>query len=422
LLAERPLLRDPASSEYILGPDPGTPRRVHVKLTAGATRRWLEEKISRFGFKAEPTTETNVVRVTIASAISALDLLAWSDQDQAIFTALEAACQRPHAWIEGDYTDPIGAPIFNFVSVRIVVQALAARAKAQLLLNRPDAALHDLTLVARLMGYLRESGSSIVVGMVYVAIGGLYGDAVAEGLSPGLWAEAELAALEPQMRDLDLLGTYANSLRGGERAAIIHVLEVLGAGRLADSFTSATQAPSLDPFALYLRLAPRGWLSQNLLRYARLHQYALDSIDLARGRVDPRRAEVARTAVEQEVGRWSVYNRVACVVIPNTAKALPVTARNHNLLQQARVVCALVRYRRASGAYPDSLASLVPRYFEKPPLDVMTGQPLKYRRLEGGQFTLYSVGWDVKDDGGKQTGSDEAQGQTGDWVWDRGAR
>ena len=37
---------------------------------------------------------------------------------------------------------------------------------------------------------------------------------------------------------------------------------------------------------------------------------------------------------------------------------------------------------------------------EKLPHDIINGQPLHYRRTDDGQFVLYSVGWDEKDDGG----------------------
>ena len=48
--------------------------------------------------------------------------------------------------------------------------------------------------------------------------------------------------------------------------------------------------------------------------------------------------------------------------------------------------------------------------------DLITDKPYKYRRTIDGQFVLYSIGWDEKDDGGVPGKSlfDEKQG---DWVW-----
>jgi hypothetical protein len=65
------------------------------------------------------------------------------------------------------------------------------------------------------------------------------------------------------------------------------------------------------------------------------------------------------------------------------------------------VTLALRAYRLEHGAYPDTLAELVPAYLTRVPSDPFAlGGPLRYRR-EGGNYRLYSVGPDGKDDGGQ---------------------
>ncbi|MGN6553963.1 MAG: hypothetical protein ACTHLW_09595 [Verrucomicrobiota bacterium] len=55
------------------------------------------------------------------------------------------------------------------------------------------------------------------------------------------------------------------------------------------------------------------------------------------------------------------------------------------------------------------------------PHDIITGQPLPYRRQNDGRFLLYSVGWNQKDDGGtvvrKKRSMSEVDPDQGDWVW-----
>jgi hypothetical protein len=90
------------------------------------------------------------------------------------------------------------------------------------------------------------------------------------------------------------------------------------------------------------------------------------------------------------------------------------------MLDCATVACALERHRLAQGVYPDDLASLVPRLLEKIPSDVISGQPLKYRRTDDGRFVLYSVGWNQTDDGGQAALTKDGKGvnfDAGDWVW-----
>jgi hypothetical protein len=83
---------------------------------------------------------------------------------------------------------------------------------------------------------------------------------------------------------------------------------------------------------------------------------------------------------------------------------------------QAALACALERYRLANRQFPDTLDALVPRFISQLPHDVINGEPYKYRRTDDGQFILYSIGWNEKDDGGVpgKTLFDEKEG---DWVW-----
>ena len=104
--------------------------------------------------------------------------------------------------------------------------------------------------------------------------------------------------------------------------------------------------------------------------------------------------------------------------------ALTNTVKKYTYAQSsvdlARVACALERYRLAHGEFPESLDALSPLFLEKVPHDIISGQPLHYRRTSEGKFLLYSVGWNETDDGGtvvlNKTGRlvDTAQG---DWVW-----
>ena len=67
-----------------------------------------------------------------------------------------------------------------------------------------------------------------------------------------------------------------------------------------------------------------------------------------------------------------------------------------------RAEVALLRYKKAHGRYPETLSSLTPAYLG--PADIIDpcgGAPLKYRPLNGGKdILLYSIGTDLKDDGG----------------------
>lgn len=81
-----------------------------------------------------------------------------------------------------------------------------------------------------------------------------------------------------------------------------------------------------------------------------------------------------------------------------------VRYRCHSVLADARLLLtqlALHAWRQENGAYPPSLAQLVPEILTAVPLDPFTAdQPLRYRR-EGDGYRLYSAGPDGDDDGGR---------------------
>ena len=64
-----------------------------------------------------------------------------------------------------------------------------------------------------------------------------------------------------------------------------------------------------------------------------------------------------------------------------------------------RIETALAAYRTEKNAYPEALDALKPQYLVEVPNDGFSGTPLKYRKTEQG-YLLYSVGVNLKDDGG----------------------
>jgi hypothetical protein len=128
---------------------------------------------------------------------------------------------------------------------------------------------------------------------------------------------------------------------------------------------------------------------------------------------------------------WSLlfdHRLLSKILLPALVKAQERFSLAQTIVDEAVIACGLERFHLANGHYPDSLAELTPRFVEKLPHDLITGEPLKYRRTDDGRFILYSVGWDGKDDGGmiapkvvgKSSQMDSSRGgwsSPGDWVW-----
>jgi|GEM_PF-1149334 hypothetical protein len=77
--------------------------------------------------------------------------------------------------------------------------------------------------------------------------------------------------------------------------------------------------------------------------------------------------------------------------------------RNHAARKQTGdVALAAHQYQRRHGEFPATVEQLVPEYLETIPFDPMSeiGVPIQYRREEGGEAIVWSIGYNGSDDGG----------------------
>lgn len=86
-----------------------------------------------------------------------------------------------------------------------------------------------------------------------------------------------------------------------------------------------------------------------------------------------------------------------------------------------RLELALQEYRKKAGRYPDRLEALAPTVLSAIPCDPFTGKPFIYRR-SGARYMLYSVGPDLKDDGGRAIVVRRYVPGPGDLVAEKAAR
>jgi hypothetical protein len=175
---------------------------------------------------------------------------------------------------------------------------------------------------------------------------------------------------------------------------------------------------------LLFQLCPDGWFYLNELGLARGCAVQLPTAEEQEQRIlSPALQSRGNFVVNQSVGgKPRPDNFLVHMLLPATFSILPRWACVQASVDMARLGCALERWRRAEGTYPDTLTALKPRFVASLPKDIVNGEPLHYRRTADGGFVLCSVGWNEKDDGGvagvkaygPQKNEDDFQG---DWVW-----
>ena len=349
----------------------------------------------------------------IQTESDARDYLAWSDQFLSDFDEIRAALKRPYARIDCDYGQPMTILAPNFFTIRSVVQTLAQRTHSFLLLGNPEKALAELTLVHDFCRILECAPTgkpiTLVGAMINVAVAGLYVDSMAEGIRLHAWRDPQLAALEQQLGEIHLEISIAETLVD-EPMSTLRTLETSSRAELIKLFLGVNDRSTKW---LLLKYAPRGWLYQYMVIHARLNEKFCAGFDAKKQTVSPRQIDDAGRLLMYNIDHVSPYSFPAGWVIPNWLKAMQRFASTQAMANEGAVACALERYRLSHADYPQSLEALVPQFIDKLPHDLIGGQPFKYRRVDAGQFLLYSIGWNETDDDG-------APGKTisdGDWVW-----
>jgi hypothetical protein len=104
------------------------------------------------------------------------------------------------------------------------------------------------------------------------------------------------------------------------------------------------------------------------------------------------------------------------MALPSFANASKNVLRYETRRELTIAALAVERHRQKHGRLPAKLDDLVPAFVRAVPVDWMDGNPLRYRVNADGTFTLWSIGEDLKDDGGD--GSDAAPTRMTD-IWDR---
>lgn len=385
------------------------PLRIYLCADRNLTRDELETMIKkpmnsfeRAHFSLAATEQSNVFRVTVEFNFdyTAADFVAWSNGFKPEFDAIRAAARRPQVYWRYDPTNCVNRPWGVINAMRLVTQVTVSRAYANMLLDRPDEAVQDLALLSDLERCLHQEPPTLVNAMMRVAIAGMHASAAEKGFREKIWQATQCKALQAQFEDLELLSEFVNAFRV-ERAYTIYMANHHWQ-ELITSFLP--NQPSRTRTHVLYTIISHGWILQNEAMYARAMQ--IEGVDLGQMRIYPER--IGRYASELETMRLTPYNWLAKIAVDHMFTNWKTTPRNQTWVFEALLACALERYWFAHGTYPETLDALTPQYLETLPHDLVTGEPLKYRRLGDDRFLLHAVGWDGIDDGGDPIA---------DWVW-----
>ena len=402
---------------------------VHNYEDSPKSGDWSTAKISdlktwRNYYRALAATTNEFPVATEPQSPAADVLLALSKYDPVI-EELRQASQLPYSRFPLDYDieDPAEILLPHLAILKQCSLALQLRAIAELQNNQPEKALGDVKLALQLTDKIHTE-PFLISHLVRIAMLQITLQPVWEGLAQHQWSDAQLAALDSELAKLDFLADYKLSMRGemGLQGGIIEYLR-----RHTEQFNNITGNDFGDQMASFPaqivgQLIPGSLFYQSRLNCARMMvEFYIPLADVNQQTISPPAVRHADSVLSTETKKTTPYNILERMLLPALGNAVKKFAYAQSSVNLARVAIALERYRLAHGDYPESLDALAPQFIEKVPHDVIGGGPLKYRRTSDGQFVLYSVGWNERDDGGVvvlEKGSTPAVGiNQGDWVW-----
>jgi hypothetical protein len=146
-----------------------------------------------------------------------------------------------------------------------------------------------------------------------------------------------------------------------------------------------------------------------------------DDLTAYRRRMREAEALLAKPYYEPRDG-WEAFEQsfradrggmVTNLILPAFARCALTMTEADAAHQLARLALAATAFKNKTGHYPARLEDLVPAHLNQVPTDPFDGKPLRMKRIADG-LVLYSVGPDMKDDGGQAYKATEG---TGDIVF-----
>lgn len=325
---------------------------------------------------------------------------------------------RPDAVFPLAYGDGMAIRMEHAKGLLSMAQALEMQGSAALALGLTEAAKEDALLIFRLAEAIRREPVLISV-LVRVAVLNIGLDLLVRGLDQRIWRETDLRALDHLLADLDLPPSLAKALRF-ERASMVETtfpwVENTTLGQLKDALGLSAEREKQSWPNPFFRLYHIYCLPVDKAFYCRSIQAWVEALDAvpARGMRDALFPNPVRGLLDQSPSRWTKFQKLLSLLsLPGLDGSLVLVAKAQNRVSQARIAIALERYRMANGRFPTFLEALSPEYLLRVPDDLVTQEPFRYLLSGPDHFTLWSIGWDERDDGARPG----RKNREGDWVW-----
>ncbi|MEA3210307.1 MAG: hypothetical protein QOE70_3364 [Chthoniobacter sp.] len=352
--------------------------------------------------------------MAVDSGDAARDVLAALSKHDAVIQELAAGLDRPQAQWTPEWKTRELPPLLptiaipHYSAMQGLNQTLALRATAAARAGEAAKAHETALVIARLnQACLNDP---FLIGLLVGASGaGILQGATWELCQAHAGTAEDFTRLESALSGFDFHRSTLHAWRS-EMAGMVDTMQFMKGKR--DSSLSLFQMvnnegnPSGGAISNYfVRAFPGGFFdaSTAVLADRELH-YLIRPLREEGWQAARQSAEDwEKELVEMKKQLWAHPSYLMTSLIAPASKGIINRAAcTQTLVSQAVIACALERYRIETGSYPNSLAPVKLAAGKPLPPDAINGKPMSYRKTADGNYTLWSVGFDGKDDGGKR--------------------
>jgi len=335
----------------------------------------------------------------------------------------EAARTRPSCRFLQDYISkaPYDRPTGLSTNLIALAQVLTLHAVLELHADRADLALDDLRPLFEIDTEMRRE-PELISGLVASGIMQIQMGAIWEGVTTHKWTDIQLVEIEKSLQDIDFISTYQLCLRSEAIGSFVPEMEFLKDHlNVNDIIGMANAQAKSNPFLDFAAwLIPSGWFDLGKANAVELCYRAADECaDVQARRVYPEKSDEMMDALHARTP-YTVHDLLLRVAMGPILDSCSAFAMAQAYVDEARIACMAERYRLAHGAYPKSLDELKSFAGIPLPTDIVIGDPYHYVIKPNGSLLIYSVGWNLTDEGGVRVNdleTDKFDRKRGDWPW-----
>jgi hypothetical protein len=331
----------------------------------------------------------------------------WLSENADAVEFFKQASEKPYCWWKREAKDNVVMAILlpELSNMRKLARLLSWRAKLQAFNGDTEQAFDDLLACYRAGRHLK--GPRFLVEQ-------LVGMGIQDSSTKNIFVILDnqevdnqlLRNLQIQLEELMAEDTYTANYEVERFFALDFIQRCYtdngkGSGHIIpgriQELMHGTEEAFLPSLAMSIAIANRGEISLEFEKfYSTAQEWAYKT---------PRQLHEEKVDLDMGLANWSTLKQArywpVSVLIPAGDAVNKAAYRNKTQVDALIATLAIIRFKQSAGNYPENLEGLVAAgYLKKIPLDPFSDKPLVYKKTDG-NFILYSVGLNFKDDGGQ---------------------